>query len=85
MTISVQFVDSGREATEKPNPVFPNGKPVNLTRYPLQKSCTYNLPYPAPRCGIYMIKCDGCGFTAAITVAGRPDDPNMITIPCKGN
>jgi hypothetical protein len=84
MTIDVQFIDSGRYPTEKSNPVFPNGKPVDLRRYPLQPSCTYNLPYPAPRCGIYQIECHGCSLRVAITVAGRPDDPNLITLPCKG-
>jgi hypothetical protein len=46
------------------------------------KTCTYNLPYPAPRCGAYSIECKKCGFVGVVTVAGRPDDPNMITLPC---
>jgi hypothetical protein len=82
MSIDVYFLDAGREPKQKPDPAFPNGKPVILAM-PIEKSCTYNLPYPAPRCGLYEIKCRTCGFVAAITVAGRPDDPNMISMPCK--
>jgi len=84
-SIDVEFIDSGREPKEKPDPKYPNGKPVSLLKYALQKGCTVNLPYPAPRCGLYKVTCRSCGFTAVITVAGRPDDPNILTLPCKGN
>jgi len=84
MTIDVEFLDSGRYPKEKPDPAFPNGKPINLAvDIPLARTCTRNLPHPAPRCGLYAIRCKVCGFSAAITVAGRPDDPNMVTMPCK--
>ena len=83
MTIDVIFLDSGREPKCKPDPKYPDGMPVNLTTSPLQKFCCRNLPYPAPRCGVYQIKCTKCGFTAAITVAGRPDDPRTVTMPCQ--
>lgn len=85
MSIDVQFIDSGREPQEKPDPKYPHGKPVSLLKHALAKGCTRNLPYPAPRCGMYQVTCRSCGFTALITVAGRPDDPNIITLPCKGN
>lgn len=81
--IDVVFIDSGREPTEKPNPDYPNGKRVNLATVVHAKTCTRNLPYPAPRCGIYEVTCRTCGYSAAITVAGRADDPSMITMPCK--
>jgi hypothetical protein len=83
MTIDVTFLDSGREPQCKPDPSFPNGKPINMTTSPLQKSCTNNLPYPAPRCGAYVVTCTICGYRAVLTVAGRPDDPSMVTLPCK--
>jgi hypothetical protein len=84
--IDVVFLDSGREPQCKPDPYWPNGKPINLVVDEMTKvkSCTYNLPYPAPRCGLYDIRCLECGFHVVLTVAGRPDDPNMVTIPCKG-
>lgn len=82
MTIDVHFYDSGREPTQKPNPKYPNGIDINLAPQ-LAKSCTRNVPYPAPRCGTYSIRCTVCNFTALITVAGRADDPRTITLPCK--
>ena len=85
MSILVKFIDSGREPEEKPDPNYPRGKPVSLLPHALAKSCTRNLPYPAPRCGMYSVTCDVCGFTGLITVAGRPDDPRIITLPCKVN
>lgn len=83
MTIDVHFIDHGRKATEKPNPDFPDGMTVSLANHALQKTCTKNLPYPAPRCGLYAIKCRVCGFSGVVTVAGRADDPRVVTIPCK--
>lgn len=84
MTIDVKFIDDRRQATEKPNPKFPNGMPVNLAAdNVLAKTCTRNLPYPAPRCGFYEITCRTCGIMVVTSVAGRPDDPNIITLPCK--
>ena len=83
MTIDVTFLDAGRSPTEKPNPKFPDGMAINLNVNPIAKSCTKNLPWPAPRCGSYIVTCRECGFTAGVTVAGRADDPRIITIPCK--
>jgi hypothetical protein len=83
MTIDVVFLDSGREPQCKPDPNFPEGKLVNLAPHALAKTCARNLPYPAPRCGSYIITCKKCGYRAAITVAGRPDDPNAIQMPCQ--
>lgn len=82
MTIDVKFNDSGREPTSKPNPKYPDGMEVSLAG-PGQKSCTFNLPYPAPRVGTYSIVCRTCHYTAIVTVAGRSDDVKIITLPCK--
>lgn len=40
------------------------------------------LPYPAPRCGIYAVKCEKCGLLVGFTTAGRPDDPRKVTLAC---
>lgn len=80
--IDVIFHDSGKRSTEKSDPEYPNGVPINLATV-IQKSCTRNLPYPAPRCGHYAVQCQVCGFAAILTVAGRPDDPKTVTMPCK--
>ena len=83
MTFDVRFLDSGRYPQEKPDPAFPDGIRINLAPSPLVKTCSRHVPYPAPRCGQYAIKCNRCGFSALITVAGRPDDPKSVTLPCK--
>lgn len=83
MSIEVSFIDGGRLAQVKPDPAFPKGQRIILTRTAIEKSCTKNIPWPAPRCGFYKIKCMECGYTAAISVAGRPDDPCMVTMPCR--
>lgn len=46
-------------------------------------SCTVNLPWPAQRCGSYVVKCLTCGFTIGLTTAGRIDDPRSVKIPCR--
>lgn len=84
MTIDVHFIDHGCTAQCKPDPAYPDGKQIVLAEHPLQKTCTRNLPYPAPRCGLYEVRCRDCGFSGVFTVAGRADDPCMVTIPCKG-
>ena len=83
MTIDVLFIVSGREPQCKPDPNYPHGKPVSFVENVLQKTCTWNIPYPAPRCGSYVVTCKKCGYRAAMTVAGWPDDPNMVTMPCR--
>lgn len=83
MTIDVRFIDGGRKATEKPNPKYPDGMDVNLAPHALAKICARNVPYPAPRCGFYEIKCRVCAFAGIISVAGRADDPRSVAIPCK--
>ncbi len=85
MTITVQFLDSGHEPTEPANPSYPKGMDVDLRPHVLAKGCCRNLPYPAPRCGSYVVVCETCGYRAAISVAGREDDPRTVTMPCKAN
>jgi hypothetical protein len=41
------------------------------------------LPYPAPRCGKYLINCETCGQTIMVTTAGRRDDPRTVKIACE--
>ena len=79
--IKVDFLDSGREPKVAPNPEYPDGMDIDMTLG--KKGCKTELPYPAPRCGVMLLKCDVCGVTAAITVAGRRDDPRSAIIPCK--
>ena len=82
-THTVEFVPSGRgKARCEPNPDYPNG--IDSIDIALGgASCKVELPYPAPECGYFVVRCKLCGFSAAITAAGRPDDPKSVTIPCQ--
>lgn len=80
--MKVTFLDSGREPQCAPNPAFPNGLDVDLSGG-AAATCSTALPYPAPRCGAMIVTCEACGFTAAVTVAGRPDDPRSVKLPCQ--
>jgi len=80
--IEVTFLDSGRSPQCKPNPAFPDGMDLDIS-LGASLTCTRNVPYPAPRCGVYLIQCRECGYNAAVTVAGRPDDPRTAKLPCK--
>lgn len=78
----VEFFSSGRTPSVPPNPKYPEGIDVDGSGGAAQ-ACSLALPYPAPCCGIYNIRCKLCGLTAALTTAGRPDDPRSLKLPCK--
>lgn len=77
----ITWIDGGREPRCAPNPDYPNGKDCDGSMG-AKVTCTAQLPCPAKRCGHYIVKCKTCGFTAAVTTAGRPDDPRSIKLPC---
>lgn len=81
--ISVEWRASGRgEARCAPNPAYPEGIDIDASEG--RQGCTVELPYPAPECGMWMVKCQACGRgIVAITAAGRRDDPRTVKIPCK--
>lgn len=79
-THSVEFIASGRgKAQFPPDPKYPNGRAIQSGGTP---ACTVKLPYPAPECGCFIVKCAVCQTTMAVTAAGRPDDPISVTVPC---
>jgi hypothetical protein len=83
-TLHVHWVDRGHDPTRPPNPKFPNGVDVDLTGGDrLVKSCKTDLPYPARRCGYYVVTCAKCHFKTIVTTAGRPDDPKSVRLACK--
>jgi len=88
MTFTVKFLDSGRSPQCPPNPAYPNGIDVDARtaeeRGKLHPHCCYGVPYPAPRCGAYVVECEQCEARMAVTVAGRSDDPRSVTMSCKG-
>ena len=82
MGIEIQWLDRGREPQCAPNPAHPLGIDVDLSEG-VTKTCKASLPYPAKRCGVWMVKCLDCGYVGACTTAGRVDDPRSIKLPCK--
>lgn len=79
---TVDWIDHGREPRCLPDPVYPEGKDVDATNN-RKPACKVTLPYPALRCGAYIIECRSCGLRASLTTAGRPDDPRSVRLPCK--
>lgn len=73
---------SNLPARNPPNPDYPYGIAMDLT-HGVGAACEVVLAYPAPGVGTWTIVCDTCGRTAAVTAAGRPDDPTKVLIPCK--
>jgi hypothetical protein len=86
ITHKIAWVDSGREPQCAPNPLFPDGKDIPSPRHgePGFRFCRVALPYPAKRCGAYIIRCEACGNTYAVTTAGRADDPRSVEMECGG-
>jgi hypothetical protein len=83
-TFDVKFISHNRKAVCQPDPAFPNGRDLDLTRISRSKaSCVAEIPYPAECCGAWVVTCEACGLRVAITAAGRPDDPKSAKLPCK--
>jgi hypothetical protein len=82
--IHVHWVDRGYEPKSPSNPAYPDGMNHDLTGGDrLTKSCKTALPYPAKRCGYYVVTCSKCHVKTIITTAGRPDDPKSVRLACK--
>ena len=83
--LTIRWTDAGREPRCPPNPRFPQGMSIDLCApgTPPSHACTVALPYPAKRCGAYLIHCTLCGQRVGVTTAGRPDDPRTLRLPCK--
>lgn len=52
----IEWHDSGREPQCAPNPNYPKGIDLNVAESAIN-SCVCQLPYPAKRCGTYLIEC----------------------------
>lgn len=74
MSFKIDWKDAGREPQCAPNPAFPNGIDIDAA-VGAAEACAVMLPYPAPRCGQYVVRCKSCDYVVAVTTAGRPDDP----------
>jgi hypothetical protein len=81
--LKIEWVDRGIEPQSPPNPNFPNGVDADLRSNRNAPSCKTDLPYPARRCGQYVIYCGKCGLRVMVTTAGRRDDPRSVLMNCK--
>lgn len=72
---------SKEPAKNPPDENYPYGMAMDFSQG--EKSCLVKLQYPAPGVGTWMLSCNRCGYTAAVTAAGRADDPTQVRIPCK--
>jgi hypothetical protein len=82
VSLDIKWIDSSREPVCEPDPDFPTGRDVDVSMG-IKRACYSALPYPAKRCGYYVVRCNKCGYVAIVTTAGRPDDPRSIRLPCK--
>ena len=80
--LSVEWIDRGREPACAPDVAFPHGVDLDLTAGEAN-TCQIALPYPAKRCGYFLVSCSECGFQGIVTTAGRVDDPRSVKIACK--
>lgn len=80
--ITVEFHKSGRGKAQCPaDPDFPEGKRIIMAPADVPM-CEVGLPYPAPECGTFLVKCDVCHLSVSVTAAGRPDDPHSLQVAC---
>lgn len=80
--MKVKWVDGKREPQCASNPAYPDGVDVDATTLG-QDGCVTALPYPAKRCGHFVVECKKCGSRGVVTTAGRADDPRSVKVPCR--
>ena len=80
--LKVKWVDRGREPKCAPNPEYPEGIDIDASGGE-KLTCEVSLPYPAKRCGYFLVTCNKCYQSILVTTAGRPDDPRHLKVACK--
>ena len=80
--LKVEWIDRGFEPQCEPDPRFPRGVDLDATRGQV-RTCQTALPYPATRCGYFLVSCSACGLQCIVSTAGRVDDPRSLKVPCK--
>lgn len=82
-SFKVEWKGAGRKAQCAPDPAFPEGV-VSDCSSESKAWCAAAVPYPAPECGLYIVECKKCGVRVGATAAGRPDDPRVLVVACRG-
>lgn len=78
----VDWVDGHREATFAADAAYPDGTAIDVA-LDATRACRLELPYPAARCGLWVITCRRCAYSIALATAGRRDDPRSVRVPCR--
>jgi hypothetical protein len=81
MTLKLEWLDGESLPYRQPDPLYPNGVDIE-ERAGASPTCFTTLPYPAPRCGVWVISCPDCKKTVVITAAGRADDARSARVTC---
>lgn len=79
--LDVKWIDGKREPKCAPDPKYPHGIDIDISEGAV-KTCETDLPYPADRCGHFLVNCLKCNLKVVVTTAGRPDDPRSIKVKC---
>lgn len=77
----IVWLDKHREPQCPADPRYPTGIDLDVSAG-AKIACQTPLPYPAKRCGMYVVTCKTCGWKSVVTTAGRADDPRSLTVPC---
>jgi hypothetical protein len=80
--LDVTWLDAKREPQNPSDPKYPDGIDADLTSGAV-KWCSTALPYPAKRCGSYLVECRICRMIVVVSTAGRSDDPRSVKIACR--
>lgn len=79
---NIEWIDGKREPQCASDPNFPNGIDIDISNG-ARDVCQTDLPYPADRCGHFLVTCLKCHQKIAITTAGRIDDPRSLKLACQ--
>lgn len=80
--LQISWTARGGKAQHPADRRWPQGVDLDISNG-AAASCTTTLPYPAPCIGTHLVRCSECGATAAVTAAGRADDPRTLRVPCE--
>jgi len=61
MRAKIEWVDGNRWPQNRPNPAFPEGVDIDASAG-VEPACSTPLPYPAKRCGHFVVECLDCGL-----------------------